>query len=506
MPEQTINTSVVLPVFVLDKWLPDNSSVVDLCKAAEQVTGPGTIDGATLINGLWRVQAFKEVTRLKLLTNGVTMGSKLIRFEGISPLVRGGGKECNGTRLTISNLPFSYGNDAVARNLAAAGLKVRSKIHFEKARGEDRMLTDWRNGRRFCYIDLPVHQVARQCKMGDFTALLYYREMKQTMQCRNCLKTGHRAFECPNDITCLACKKPGHRRGDDICEMVSEVFSVWGFHAGDEGSGTVEVENIQEDDGSGDKNENDMIEDIYSDEKSDIAENNEEDDDDSENEEEEVSEDHVCDQNSDEEEETIGNVCDDENKTEEEVRSSSADDTVDKHTSNDNERIVQDAEGSAESGAELGTNAGEPIRNDEDLEVDGERVEIENREGKINQETAKLNNVVLSTDLAGDNKNNEKGESQNMSSEDRNCVYKDSHKDKNKTKENIHSKRGKPKSEKLKSKIPNVNQTPRQRDEKQTSIKNFVSKEGSVKRAIHESSSPGDDVKIGLGLKNQKIK
>ena len=241
MPIQTINNSVVLPVFVLDKWLPDKSSVVDVCKAAEQVTGPGTIDGATLINGLWRLQAFKEVSRLTLLTKGITMGSKQIRLDGISPLVRGGGKECNGTRLTISNLPFSYGNDAVARNLAAVGLKVRSKIHFEKARGEDRMLTDWRNGRRFCYIDLPSHHVERQCKMGDFTALLYYREMKDNMKCRNCLQTGHKAFECPNDITCIACKKSGHRRGDEICEMVSEDFSVWGFNVGTERSGTREA-------------------------------------------------------------------------------------------------------------------------------------------------------------------------------------------------------------------------------------------------------------------------
>ena len=68
MHEQTINTSVVLPVFVLDKWLPDKSSVINVCKAAEQVTGPGTIDGATFINGLWSVQAVKELSRLTLLT------------------------------------------------------------------------------------------------------------------------------------------------------------------------------------------------------------------------------------------------------------------------------------------------------------------------------------------------------------------------------------------------------------------------------------------------------
>ena len=230
MPFQDINPSAVLPVFVLEKWVPDGCTVYDLCFAAEKVTGPGSIDGATCIKGLWRLYPLNEVARIKILTNGITMGSKLIRFEGINPFLQRG-SENNGTRMTISNLPFSYGNEAVARNLSAAGLKLRSKITFEKARGPDKMLSDWRTGRRSVWIDLPQREVSKYCKMGDFTATLYYKEMKLHMQCRRCLQKGHMARDCSNQEVCFDCKQPGHRRGHPDCSFSNDE-SIWGHPNG----------------------------------------------------------------------------------------------------------------------------------------------------------------------------------------------------------------------------------------------------------------------------------
>ena len=235
MPFQDITTPAVLPVFVLEKWTPDGSTVYDICLAAEKVTGPGSIDGATCIKGLWRVYPMNEVARVKLLTKGITMANKLVRFEGINPFRRGDGDEKSGTRLTISNLPFSYSNEAVARNLTALGLKLRSKISFEKARGPDRMLTDWRTGRRSVWIDLPQAEVSRYCKMGDFSALLFYKEMKASVECRRCFQKGHMARDCPNEELCLDCKKPGHRRGHPDCDA-SHDQDIWGHHSENAGS------------------------------------------------------------------------------------------------------------------------------------------------------------------------------------------------------------------------------------------------------------------------------
>ena len=235
MPTQTIITPAVLPVFVLEKWVPDGSTVYDICFAAEKVTGPGSIDGATCIKGLWRVYPMNEVARIKILTKGISMGNRLVRFEGVNPFSRGDGVESSGTRLWISNLPFSYSNEAVARNLTAAGLKLRSKITFEKARGPDGMLSDWRTGKRSVWIDMPKQEVSRHCKMVDFSAFLYHKEMKDSVTCRRCLQKGHMARDCPNDEICLDCKKPGHRRGHPDCE-ISQDESIWGQPRGSEAS------------------------------------------------------------------------------------------------------------------------------------------------------------------------------------------------------------------------------------------------------------------------------
>ena len=212
-------SSNILPVFVLEKWVQE-ATVFDMCLASEKVSGPATIDGATCIAGLWRVYPKTELARIKLLTSGVCFKGKNVRFESFNPFIRkGDGTEGQGTRLTISNLPFSYSNDAVSRNLIAAGFKLRSNIQFEKARGPDGKLTDWKTGRRFVWIDLPKGEVKRSLNMGSFTAYIFFREMRDKMQCRRCLQTGHKAVDCPNDEVCLTCKKSGHRRGDPICNI-----------------------------------------------------------------------------------------------------------------------------------------------------------------------------------------------------------------------------------------------------------------------------------------------
>ena len=218
MPSQTISPPTVLPVFVLEKWVPEGSSVYDICLASEKASGAGTIDGATCISGLWRIYPLTPTARVSLLTKGIVMGNKTILLESINPFVlKSGDSESQGTRLTISNLPFSYSNEAVARNLVSAGFKLRSQILYEKTRGPDKLLTDWKNGRRYCWINLPTHEVKKNLKMGTFTAFLYFREMKNSMSCRKCLQKGHRAVDCPNEEVCLSCKLPGHRRGAPEC-------------------------------------------------------------------------------------------------------------------------------------------------------------------------------------------------------------------------------------------------------------------------------------------------
>ena len=216
---QSLATNSVSPVYTLAKNVPDDTNVYDLCFAAEKVSGPATIDGATCISGLWRLYPFNEVTRAKLLSSGIQIKGKAIDLEGINPYIHRGA-ERSGTRLTISGLPFSYSSDAVARNLSAAGIKLRSSIQMERARAPDRTLSDWKTGRRFVWIDLPSNPIPRSMKMGEFQSSLYHREMKQSAtKCYRCLQEGHRARECQNEEVCHTCKQPGHRRGDPMCGL-----------------------------------------------------------------------------------------------------------------------------------------------------------------------------------------------------------------------------------------------------------------------------------------------
>ena len=215
----------VLPVFVKAEQVPEGSTVFNLCEATEKVSGPATIDGATLISGLWRVYPLSEQARIKILNTPILLQNMKIRFESFNPFIRRyGGQEVEGTRLIISNLPFSYSNKAVENNLRACGYRLRSQIQFEKARGPDRMLSDWKTGRRFVWVDVPSKTMQKNIKMGDFMAYIYYKEMKKTQECFRCFKIGHKASECENEEVCLTCRKPGHRRGDPVCglELVSE--------------------------------------------------------------------------------------------------------------------------------------------------------------------------------------------------------------------------------------------------------------------------------------------
>ena len=235
MSSQSETIPSVKPIYLLEKNAPENLSVADICAAAEAVAGSGSIFGCTLIYGVWRIKPLQMVARAKLLANGIVIDKKRISLEAINPNYNKNGGETVGTRLTVSNLPFSYSNDAIMRNLTQLGVKSRSSIKMEKARGRDNKLTDWANGRRVLWISLPEKPLPKSVRMGDFWAHLYYREMKNTNnKCFNCLQEGHRAANCTSEVVCRSCKQSGHRSGDPQCTdgfnhlSTEDMESIWG--------------------------------------------------------------------------------------------------------------------------------------------------------------------------------------------------------------------------------------------------------------------------------------
>ena len=214
----------IIPLFIKAEFVPDDCNVVDICEACERVTGHGSIDGATLVNRLWRILPFNEVSRAKLLVEGVKLFGKHLTFEGKNPFLHASGNgECQTTRLIIKNLPFSYCQSAVARNLIKAGFKLRGNLQWMKGRKRKTgRLSDFRDGRRSVYIDVPSGNVNRTMQMGSFKATLTFPEMALT--CYRCLQEGHTAKECKNQEVCHLCKMPGHRR--DQCTANQNVSDV----------------------------------------------------------------------------------------------------------------------------------------------------------------------------------------------------------------------------------------------------------------------------------------
>ena len=207
----------VLPIYIKEEEVDERCRVVDMCRACESVSGKGSIDGATKINRLWRVLPYNETSRATLLTNGMVSFGRRITFQASNPYVSvSGDGEAMGTKMTISGLPFSYSNEAVERNLIKAGFKPLGKITWMKARDRQGHLTDWRDGRRVIWIEIPNFKHANKLTMGSFSALIHYREMP--IICFKCREEGHAAKDCKKEMLCFVCKKPGHKKGDPVCE------------------------------------------------------------------------------------------------------------------------------------------------------------------------------------------------------------------------------------------------------------------------------------------------
>ena len=205
-------------VFAYANDCPKKSTTFSICKAAEKTPGV-TCFGAQERAGLWRIQTLTAIGRIKLLASHMEIDRKLITIHDRNPFLRGDVEDDEpSTRLTITGLPFSYGNDAIERNLTAMGIKCRQKIKMECDKDGNGHLSDYRTGRRVVSINLPEKPLSKTVRMGNFQCELFHWEMKAAnTQCRRCLQNGHKAYECPNEEACLLCHLPGHRKGDTAC-------------------------------------------------------------------------------------------------------------------------------------------------------------------------------------------------------------------------------------------------------------------------------------------------
>ena len=211
------------PVFVTARALPSLHvlpDTIDMCRAAENTSGRGSIRGAQRIRGLWRIYPRRQEARDKLLLEGMNLWGTQVSLLPKNPFtLQDQNNEKPATKLWVGNVPLSVDDNIIETALKKLGCEMRSTVRKELARDKNGKLTNWETGRRFVFITVPTTPLPKMCTMGIFSAELYHREMKEKRdesrkKCANCLLPDHAAATCTNPVVCLACFRPGHRRSE----------------------------------------------------------------------------------------------------------------------------------------------------------------------------------------------------------------------------------------------------------------------------------------------------
>ena len=243
----------ILPVFVQQRNLPgdietDKYTVHEICQACEKKSGHGTVLGAQRLGSLWRIYPKSIEARTKLLLSGVGLRGHTITLCDKNPFIvntKDGEREIKTTKLVVGNLPISFSNKEIEDMIIKLGGKPQSALFMERDRDDRGGLTRWLTGRRFMYIQVPERPLPPRVELGPFKATLFHFEQKaaRQLQCGRCLQPGHASAGCENDVICLECRKPGHKRGSPLCQQLDSMT---------EKDNTNEVQQPQ-DDGAGEE-------------------------------------------------------------------------------------------------------------------------------------------------------------------------------------------------------------------------------------------------------------
>ena len=191
------------PVFFKHTDVPrrnDELRSLEVCKAvAKVIECSSLIDGAQKHKGLWKIYLKAEDTRVKLLSNGLTLRGKRITLYDQDPRSREHLKTVT-ERIVIKDIPLSVHNDVIFDSLKqiAGDTRFTSPMKYSVERDEDGTRTEFKNGDRFIFAEAPISPpLPVDFHVGDCSGRLYHDSQEQT--CRVCGETGHRfkSDSCP---------------------------------------------------------------------------------------------------------------------------------------------------------------------------------------------------------------------------------------------------------------------------------------------------------------------
>ena len=125
-----------LPVFVKARDINVENrplTTLEMCRAAEAITGPGKIEGAQPIRGLWRIYCLSQEARIALLTEKIHLRGLTVDVYDRNPFSRPEGEN---TYLAVHDIPLSYDNNEITKWLETHGFTPVSPVRDLFARDE----------------------------------------------------------------------------------------------------------------------------------------------------------------------------------------------------------------------------------------------------------------------------------------------------------------------------------------------------------------------------------
>ena len=150
----------------------DHLDGLKLCRAAEMISGKGTIIGAQKMGKRFRLYPSTPQARETLITQGITYENLHISILTNNPFIDTG-KKSESVKVIIGNIPLSVSSTEIMDSLIGIeGVNVRSRLFFEGYRDVDKTLTSFKTGRRFIHIDKPASPLPKFFHVGQWRASL----------------------------------------------------------------------------------------------------------------------------------------------------------------------------------------------------------------------------------------------------------------------------------------------------------------------------------------------
>lgn len=218
--------SLVSPVFVKVRDISHPQSEFDMCMAVAAQVGHSNVLGGQKIRGLWRIYLTELDARVKLITEQLSINNQTVHVYGDNPFRAGlDSPDDSVTKITVKDLPISYGHDEIKRYMEAKGVKIRN-INYAKARNpQTKELSRFYNGDRIIFADKLKTPLPRLEEIVGQKIRIFHDGQDVTNReklCTRCYETDHTKSQCKKpEMWCRLCKTAGHKAGEN-CDSTTD--------------------------------------------------------------------------------------------------------------------------------------------------------------------------------------------------------------------------------------------------------------------------------------------